>query len=157
MRRVPAMRVALALMGGVLASASQAQEQPSAAMMEPVHGLVSFMSTLRRGVCIIENFAPYLFCGLQAAANWAAGFRTHAAADDLKDLNATFAAAHDFSQTGKRVYILVADDVDRPDTWQTFRGAGGLVFRARTRGRPLANRGIWLGSDCSVGDATLDT
>ena len=136
MRRVRAIRVALALMAGLVASAAQAQEQPSAAMMEPVHGLVSFMSTLRRGeqptvfarrgVCIIENFAPYLFCGLQAAANWAAGFRTHAAADELKDLNATFAAAHDFSQTGKRVYFAL------PTTWT-----------GQTHGRHFEEQGAW--------------
>jgi hypothetical protein len=103
------------------AGAAQAGEQPTAAMMEPVHGLVSFMSTLPRGaqpavfaprgVCIVENFAPYLFCGLQAAANWSAAFRAHAAADGLADLKATFAQANDFSQTGKRVYFSL------PTTW----------------------------------------
>jgi len=34
---------------GFLAGAAQAEEQPTAAMMEPVHGLVAFMSNLRRG------------------------------------------------------------------------------------------------------------
>jgi hypothetical protein len=104
-----------------LAGAAQAGEQPPAAMMEPVRGLVSFMSTLsrgaqpavfaRRGVCIVENFAPYLFCGLQAAANWTAGFRSHAAADGLAELNATFGEANDFSQSGNRVYFSL------PTTW----------------------------------------
>ncbi len=41
--------VALTFTVGLLASAAHAQQQPSAAMMEPVHGLVRFMSTLRRG------------------------------------------------------------------------------------------------------------
>jgi hypothetical protein len=98
-----------------------ADPQPSAAMMEPIQGLVTFMSTLRRGEqptvfarrgpCIIENFAPYVFCGLQAAANWSAGFRAHAAKDDLKELAATFGEAHDFSQSGSRVYFSL------PTTW----------------------------------------
>lgn len=128
--------VALTFTVGLLASAAHAQQQPSAAMMEPGHGLVSFMSTLRRGeqptvfarrgVCIIENFAPYLFCGLQAAANWAAGFRTHAAADDLKELNASFAAAHDFSQSGKRVYFSL------PTTWT-----------GQTHGTHFEEQGAW--------------
>lgn len=103
------------------AGAAQAEDKPTDAMMEPVHGLVAFMSTLRRGeqptvfarrgLCIVENFAPFVFCGLQAAANWAAGFRAHARADDLKDLAAAFGEAHDFNQSGKRVYFSL------PTTW----------------------------------------
>ena len=107
------------------ATATQAADsQPTAAMMEPVQGLVTFMSTLRRGeqpmvfarrgLCIIENFAPYLFCGLQAAANWSAGFRAHAAEGDLKAMAATFGEAHDFSQSGRRVYFSL------PTTWTGF-------------------------------------
>jgi hypothetical protein len=123
-------RACWAAVFGFLAGAAQAAEQPIAAMMEPVHGLVNFMSTLsrgaqptvfaKRGVCIVENFAPYLFCGLQAAANWAAGFRSHATADGLADLTATFAAANDFSQSGKRVYFSL------PTTWTGT--AGGKHF-----------------------------
>jgi hypothetical protein len=119
------------------ASAAQAADPlPTAAMMEPVQGLVSFMSTLRRGeqptvfarrgLCIIENFAPYVFCGLQAAANWSAGFRAHAAQDDLKGLAATFSEAHDFSQSGKRVYFSL------PTTWT------GL-----THGKHFEEQGAW--------------
>jgi hypothetical protein len=113
-----------------------ADPQPTAAMMEPVQGLVSFMSTLRRGEqpmvfarrgpCIIENFAPYVFCGLQAAANWSAGFRAHAAQDELKEMAATFGAAHDFSQSGNRVYFSL------PTTWT------GL-----THGKHFEEHGAW--------------
>ena len=116
-----AYRACWAILIGFLAGAAQAEEQPTAAMMQPVHGLVAFMSNLRRGeqptvfarrgLCIVENFAPYLFCGQQAAANWSAGFRAHAAEGDLKDLAATFGAAHDFSQSGKRAYFSL------PTTW----------------------------------------
>jgi hypothetical protein len=118
------------------AAVQAADPQPTAAMMEPVQGLVSFMSTLRRGeqpmvfsrrgLCIIENFAPYIFCGLQAAANWSAGFRAHAAQDELKGLAATFGEAHDFSQSGKRVYFSL------PTTWT------GL-----THGKHFEEHGSW--------------
>jgi hypothetical protein len=121
----------------LLAAAAQAADpQPTAAMMEPVQGLVTFMSTLRRGeqpmvfarrgLCIIENFAPYMFCGLTAAANWSAGFRAHAAQDELKGLAATFGEAHDFSQSGKRVYFSL------PTTWT------GL-----THGKHFEEQGSW--------------
>ena len=105
-------------------------------MLEPVHGLVTFMSTLNRGeqptvfarsgVCIVENFAPFLFCGSRAAMNWSVGFRAHAAADDLKDLAAVFGEAHDFSQSGKRVYFSL------PTTWT------GLA-----RGKHFEEHGAW--------------
>ncbi len=118
------------------AGSVQAAEQPTAAMMEPVQGLVTFMSTLRRGeqptvfarrgLCIVENFAPFLFCGLEAAANWSAGFRAHAAAGDLKNLAATFGEAHDFKQSGKRVYFSL------PTTWT------GL-----THGNRFEEHGAW--------------
>ncbi len=118
------------------ATAARAEEQPTVAMMEPVHGLVTFMSSLRRGeqptvfarrgLCIVENFAPFLFCGLQAAANWSAGFRAHAAAGDLKNLAAAFGEAHDFKQSGKRVYFSL------PTTWT------GL-----THGKSFEEHGAW--------------
>jgi hypothetical protein len=118
------------------AAVQAADSKPTAAMMEPVQGLVTFMSTLRRGeqptvfarreLCIIENFAPYMFCGLQAAANWSAAFRAHAAEGDLKGMTATFGEAHDFSQSGKRVYFSL------PTTWT------GL-----TRGKHFEEQGSW--------------
>lgn len=128
--------LAMMLAAGVAGAARAADPQPTAAMMEPVQGLVAFMSTLRRGeqptvfarrgLCIIENFSPYVFCGLQAAANWSAGFRAHAAQDDLAELAATFGEAHDFSQSGKRVYFSL------PTTWT------GL-----THGKHFEERGAW--------------
>lgn len=128
--------LAMMLAACVAGAARAADPQPTAAMMEPVQGLVAFMSTLRRGeqptvfarrgLCIIENFSPYVFCGLQAAANWSAGFRAHAAQDDLAELAATFGEAHDFSQSGKRVYFSL------PTTWT------GL-----THGKHFEERGAW--------------
>ena len=135
--RPPAYRVGWAVLVCFLAAgAAKAEEQPSAAMMEPVHGLVTFMSTLRRGeqpmvfarrgVCIVENFPPFLFCGSQAVANWSAGFRAHSADGDLKNLAATFGEAHDFSRSGKRVYFSL------PTTWT------GL-----TQGKRFEEHGAW--------------
>jgi len=119
-----------------MAGAAQAEEQPTAAMMQPVHGLVAFMSTLHRGEqpevfahrgpCIVENFAPFLFCGSNAAANWSAGFRAHAEEGQLRNLTATFGKAHDFSQSGKRVYFSL------PTTWT------GL-----TAGKHFEEHGAW--------------
>ncbi|MEP6884268.1 MAG: hypothetical protein ABJC66_05920 [Gammaproteobacteria bacterium] len=134
--RTSTFRLGCAVIAVLLAGAAQSAQQPDAAMMQPVHDLVSFMSTLRRGeqptvfarrgACIVENFAPYLFCGLQAAANWAAGFRAHAAADDLKELKASFGAAQDFSESGKRVYFSL------PTTWT-----------GQTHGRHFEEQGAW--------------
>ncbi len=135
--RVRACRAGWALLLiGFLADSAMAEEQPSAEMMEPVHGLVTFMSTLRRGeqptvfarqgLCIVENFAPFMFCGPQAAANWAAGFRAHAAADELRDLAATFDEAHDFSRSGKRVYFSL------PTRWTGV-----------TQGKRFEEHGAW--------------
>jgi len=129
-------RVCCAVLIGFLAGAAQAEEQPTAAMMAPVHGLVAFMSNLRRGeqpavfarrgLCILENFAPYLFCGQQAAADWSAGFRAHAAEGDLTELTATFGTAHDFGQSGRRVYFSL------PTTWT-----------GRTQGKRFEEHGAW--------------
>jgi hypothetical protein len=113
-----------------------AEEQPTAAMMEPVQGLATFMRTLRRGEqptvfvrrgpCIVENFPPFLFCGSEAAASWSAGFRAHVAEGGLKDLAATFGEAHDFARAGKRVYFSL------PTTWT------GL-----TKGKRFEEHGAW--------------
>jgi hypothetical protein len=125
-----------ALIGFFAAAAAQVEAQPSKAMMEPVQGLVIFMSTLRRGeqptvfarrgLCIVEDFAPYLFCGLRAAADWSAAFRAHVADGDLKGLAATFGEAHDFSQSGTRVHFSL------PTTWT------GL-----TQGKRFEEHGVW--------------
>jgi hypothetical protein len=135
-RRISGLGWLVLLVVFAAAAARAADPQPTAAMMEPVQGLVTFMSTLRRGeqptvfarrgLCIIENFAPYIFCDLQAAANWSAGFRAHAAEGDLKGMTATFGEAHDFSQSGKRVYFSL------PTTWT------GL-----THGKHFEEKGSW--------------
>jgi hypothetical protein len=105
-------------------------------MLQPVHDLVSFMSTLpadqhpsvfaNAGLCIIENFPPFLFCGARAASLWESGFRAHSKDDGLTELAAHLDAAHDFSQVGNRVYFSL------PTTWT-----------GRTHGRTFEEHGAW--------------
>lgn len=130
---IPLMASALLLIGGVVRAA---EEQPASAMMEPVHALAGFMSTLRphehasmlasKGLCIVENFAPFLFCGPGAAAAWEKGFRAHAAEEDLSELAVHFAEAHDFNVQGDRAYFSL------PTTWTGF-----------THGRSFEEHGAW--------------
>lgn len=113
---------------------AHAEPQPTAAMMQPVTRLVAFMSTLRpdehpavfarHRLCIVENFAPFVFCGPHAAAEWEAGFRAHAS--DLRELTAVFGEAHDLTESGRRVYFSL------PTTWT------GL-----TQGRHFEEHGAW--------------
>jgi hypothetical protein len=132
MRRRAGLLIATALAVGVgPAGGTQADEQPAADMMVPVTELAAFMSRLppsdhatffaKHGVCIVENFAPYLFCGANAVTRWEAGFRAHAS--DLTDLAATFGAAHDFSRSGNRVYFSL------PTIWTGL--ASGKHFEER--------------------------
>jgi len=105
-------------------------------MMAPVRELVDFMSVLPRGkhapmfasegVCIVENFAPFLFCGPGAALAWEAGFRAHSAEEQLSQLAARFDEAHDFAKSGTRVYFSL------PTTWS-----------GRTHGRSFEEHGAW--------------
>jgi hypothetical protein len=109
---------------------------PSGEMMAPVRALAAFMSTVppRRhaavfapgGACIVENFAPYLFCGPDAAARWESGFRAHFADDWLEELSAEFGAAQDFGVTGRRAYFSL------PTTW-----------RGLSHGRRFEEHGAW--------------
>lgn len=126
-----------ALIGLLLASArSWADTAPSAAMLEPVRNLVLFMSTLpagrhptvfaRGGLCIIENFAPYLFCGSRSASRWEAAFRAHADEGDLRELATHFETANDFGVSEGRAYFSL------PTTWT-----------GRTHGRRFEEHGAW--------------
>jgi len=99
-----------------------------------VRGLVQFMSTRDAGVhpavfaahglCIVENFAPFLFCGADAAARWEAGFRAHA--EGITELAAQLGDTYDFSVDGRRAYFSV------PTTWT-----------GRVQGRSFEEHGAW--------------
>jgi hypothetical protein len=119
-----------------MAASAHAEPQPTTDMMQPVRELATFMSTLprdqhptvfaRNGLCIVENFAPYLFCGRDAALGWERGFRAHAADEALSALSAHFDDAHDFNRSGRRCYFSL------PTTWT------GL-----THGRRFEEHGAW--------------
>jgi hypothetical protein len=124
------------LLLSLAAGMGHADPQPTPAMMAPVRTLAAFMSTLppgehrpvfaRKGLCIVENFAPFLFCGRDAALAWERGFRAHAADEGLSELSAQFADAHDFNMSGNRCYFSL------PTTWT------GL-----THGRRFEEHGAW--------------
>jgi hypothetical protein len=124
------------LLLSLAAETGHADPQPTTTMMAPVQALVAFMSTLhpgehpsvfsRRGLCIVENFAPFLFCGRGAALAWETGFRAHAADEGLSEISAEFAEAHDFSQSGDRCYFSL------PTTWTGF-----------SHGRRFEEHGAW--------------
>jgi hypothetical protein len=124
----------LLLVASLAVSGARADEVPTAAMMAPVRELAAFMSTLpparhvavfaTHDVCIVENFAPFIFRGRRAVARWEAGFRLHA--DRLTGLTAVFDAAHDFSVAGNRAYFSL------PTTWT-----------GRDAGRHFEEHGVW--------------
>jgi hypothetical protein len=102
--------------------ASGSTDGPDATMMVPVTTLADYMAHVEGtvlppvfvddGLVIVEDFAPYIFSGKDAAAQWNAGFRHHAI--PLKDLKFSFGPAHDFERTGDRVFFVL------PTTWRGF-------------------------------------
>jgi hypothetical protein len=95
-------------------------DHPDATMMAPVTALASYMAHVEGavlppvfvddGLVIIEDFAPYIFSGKNAAELWDAGFRHHAI--PLKNLEFSFGPAHAFERSGDRVYFVL------PTTWR---------------------------------------
>ena len=95
-------------------------DAPEAAMMATATTLASYMAHTQsavlppvfvdNGLVIVEDFAPYVFAGKDAAAQWDAGFRQHAI--PLKDLKFSFGPAHDFERTGDRAFFVL------PTTWR---------------------------------------
>jgi hypothetical protein len=128
-----------------------AEPQPSAAMMVPIHQLAAFMSTLKTGqhptmfaavgVCIIENFAPFMFCGPHAVADWEAGFRAHA--HDLSGLAATFGEAHDFAQNGDRVYVSLPTRWTGLNQGRSFDEHGAWAFVLERSRAPAGETSSW--------------
>jgi hypothetical protein len=100
--------------------ASSAARGPDQDMMAPVTALASYMAHVEgavlpqvfveNGLTIVEDFAPYVFAGKDATAQWDSGFRKHAV--PLKDLTFTFGPVHDFERTEDRVFFVL------PTTWR---------------------------------------
>lgn len=108
---------------------------PDEHMMRPIRQLTRFMATLddlqldnvfHDDLTIIENFAPYVFRGPDAAAAWRAGFREHA--EGLTGLVPEFAEAQDFSQTGDRVYFVLPTRWTGESAKRPFTERGGWSF-----------------------------
>jgi hypothetical protein len=136
-KRAPAARWVpgiLVILCGMVNARADADPQPSPAMLEAVHGLVSFMSAPHsaklpdvlapRGLCIVENFAPFIFCGANAATVWQSAYAAHS--DGESGLVAQFGAAQDFSESGGRAYFSL------PTTWT------GIL-----NGRHFEEHGAW--------------
>ncbi len=134
-RRIAGLGFALVLFFAV-ANPAWSDPQPSTAMWGPVRQLVAYMSTLpagvtpgmfaRSGVCVVENFAPFVFCGGDAVHAWDTGFRAHSAEEGLSELSVQFGSAHDFSRVADRAYFSL------PTTWH-----------GKTGGRRFEEHGAW--------------
>ena len=129
MRHIGRIRSILLLLSASLLGAQTTSPQatgstdgPDATIMAPVTALASYMARVEGkvlppvfvedGLVIVENFAPYVFSGKDAAAQWDAGFRNHAI--PLKELKFSFGPAHDFERTGDRAFFVL------PTTWRGF-------------------------------------
>jgi hypothetical protein len=122
---------------------------PDATIMAPVTALASYMARVEGnvlppvfvddGLVIVEDFAPYIFSGKDAAAQWDAGFRHHAV--PLRDLklrlaqpmllNALVTGSISYSQPRGVAYTRTGDlrsTVLGPLCWRTRQGNGGFVL-----------------------------
>jgi hypothetical protein len=125
--------MAFAANGGIAAG-----EAPDADMMVPVNSLVHYMEHVAgakspavfvdRGLVIVENFAPYIFRGKDAAARWDAGFRQHVAEGALHDLSVEFGNARDFERTANRAYFTLPTTWRGVDREKRFEEFGAWVF-----------------------------
>jgi hypothetical protein len=120
-------------------------------MIAPVTALANYMAhvdTAPRssvlvdvGLVIVENFAPYIFRGKDAAARWDAGFRQHVADGKLQDLTVTFGTAHDFDRTGDRVYFVLPTiwrGIDRGKRFEEFGAWAFVLVKASGQWRIIA-------------------
>lgn len=119
-----------------LAPPAWSAAQPTEAMWTPVRELVAYMKSPPKGaepamfagsgVCIVENFAPFVFCGADAVRAWDSGFRAHYAQEGLSVLSVRFGAAHDFTLAADRAYFSL------PTTWSGM-----------TQGHRFEEHGAW--------------
>ena len=108
--------------------------RPDAAMMVGPQAIARFIATrdetalagvfADRDVTIIENFAPHVFAGPDATADWLKGMRAHL--NEVSGLEHSFGPACDFSRTGPLVFFTL------PTEW-----------KGRAHGRRFHERGGW--------------
>jgi hypothetical protein len=113
-----------------------AGERPDAEIMTPIERIARFMETLDSqflndtfadgDVVLIENFPPYVFEGVDAAARWAKGFAEHA--KNITELRHSFGDPHDFHRDAEVAFLSL------PTTWRgtigasSFTETGGWAF-----------------------------
>ena len=112
---------------------------PDAAMLRPVDALMRAMARFddmdtppdvfgARHVTIVENFAPFVFEGLDVPARWWGGFRAHAVAGKLAKLEASFGAAHDYQRAGDTVFFTLPTRWSGTTDGSRFVEHGGWAF-----------------------------
>lgn len=109
--------------------------EPDETMMARVHEVAAFMRTLddshiahsfAADVTILENFAPYIFRGPNAVADWMEGFRGHA--EGLSDLAVSFGAAQDYSSDGATAFFTLPTQWTGRAHTRAFAEDGGWSF-----------------------------
>jgi hypothetical protein len=111
---------------------------PDAAMLRPVDALMRAMArfddteeppdVFAAQITIVENFAPFVFEGLDVPARWWHGFRTHAVAGKLANLEASFGAAQDYQRAGDTVFFTWPTRWNGTTDSRRFVEHGGWVF-----------------------------
>jgi ketosteroid isomerase-like protein len=109
---------------------------PTPEMFEAAEKVAKFMATLDESliadafadndVTIIENFAPHIFTGEKAVANWAEGYRAHASG--LSDLKYSFGAPQDFSVSGDLAFFTLPTSWTGKKDGVRFSEQGGWAF-----------------------------
>lgn len=111
-----------------------ADDRPDAAMMAPIEALAAFIAAgatgapagvfADRDVTIIENFAPHLFAGPTAVADWTGGMRQHLVG--LSGLRHRFGSPQNFGRTADAAFVSL------PTQWSGTIGE-----------RPFVEHGGW--------------
>ena len=109
--------------------------EPDAEMLALVEKIARFIATgddamlaafSKNGVVILENFAPHLFSGPDAVADWARGMREHAAT--LENLRHSFGPAQDFASDDARAFFSLPTHWQGRSNGRAFREDGGWSF-----------------------------
>jgi hypothetical protein len=112
---------------------------PDAAMLRPADALMHAMARFddrdeppdvfaASQVVIVENFAPYVFDGVDAVPRWWRGFQAHAATGNLANLQASFGVAQDYDRTGDTVFFTLPTRWNGTTDGRRFVEDGGWAF-----------------------------
>jgi len=109
--------------------------EPDSEMLALVAKIARFIATgddamldafAGNGVVILENFAPHLFSGPDAVAQWAKGMREHAAT--LANLRPSFGPAQDFASDGAHAFFSLPTHWQGTSNGRPFHEDGGWSF-----------------------------